>query len=204
MKSILCILFIFSGHFIVSAQTVNSGPEFQVIYIDNSRPSVNDGFSEGMAALLKENIEKLSDTSVHFLVYLSDKQNFTVYTSTSELKKVLDRVYSGQTQFPDKQAYDIARIKDELSTRMSEMGGKLVFNYYVSEKFVKLATDRPPYLLKFLPQELAAEIGDKVPVEVNVFYPLANKVVNPIETQNTIKFYLSEHAPNIKYTLQSF
>ncbi len=189
----------------VSSFAQKSDKQFHLIYVDNSSSNAQDGFPMSMVDALKAEVEKLQDTSIHFLVYISDQQYYKTVSDVSQLKKVMDKVYSGNTMFPSDQIAELRHLKDELENRTAEIAGaKVTVKFYSSEKLVKQVTSSLPYLFKFLPQQLAAMSGSSSATNVMMFYPTANGLVNPTETSNVLRFYEPVNGSGLNYLVESF
>lgn len=179
--------------------------QFHLIYVDNSSSNTQDGFPMSMVDALKAEVETLKDTSVHFLVYISDQQYYKTVSDVSQLKKVMDKVYSGNTMFPSDQIAELRHIKDELENRTAEIvGAKVTVKFYTSEKLVKQVTSSLPFLFKYLPQQLAAISGSPSSTNVFLCYPTANGLVNPSETSNVLRFYESVGGSQLNYLVESY
>ena len=205
MKKQFLFILLILGVVELNAQTGHLKKKFEIIYIDDSRLNNQDGFTDKLVERLRSNVQELSDTgNVTFILYYSDSKNYSTYSTYDDAKKVLEKIYTKSTQYPYDQIFEVKTIKDELITRLNELNGDIEFNFYVSEKFVKLISEKPAYLVNYLPGEILALAKPLNPITVNINFPVANKIVNISETQNILNFMQDQNKPQIKYHISAF
>jgi hypothetical protein len=186
------------------AQSGHARKKFEFIYIDDSHTSSQDGFTDKLVEQLRNNIQDFADTNVAFILFYSDGKSYSTYSNYEDAKKILEKIYIGSTMYPYDQPFEVKTIKQELLTRLDELNGEIEFNFYVSEKFVKMISEKPAYLVNFLPSEISALTKKVNPIYVNINFPLANKLVNVSETQNILSFMQNPAAPKVKYVVNAF
>jgi len=203
-RLVIAVVFCISFFFSVNAQQ-NITYGFNVVYIDNSKPTSNDGFTDDLREIVYKNLERLESDSLSFFVFYSNGEKFMIASDSQGIKPIKGAIYNQPTIFTNNQIYEVAKIKDELFDRIKEMRKNIVFDFFVSEKLVKQITGQPAYLFKLLPLEVLNQFEpNSITAKVNIHYPTANKVVNQKEAENVLNFYNNRAKSMIKYTLKVY
>ncbi len=201
---IFTFIILFSNLALNSSAQATIQNKFEFIYIDNSRSNNQEGFTDKLVERLRQNIEELKDTSINFIIYFSNNKEYSIYSTRAEATKVLDKIYAQATQYPYNQITEVKTIKEEVSSRIKEMNGKIEFNFYVSEKFVKLISEQPSYLANFFPHEIGALLRKNELINVNINFPIANNTVNLASTNAALGFMAHSTSVKLNYKITPY
>ena len=176
---------------------------YHVIYVDNSRVTTEDGLNDMVFTKLLAQFDAIkANPADKFLFFVSNGKSFTYTDNQNSVEKMIEQAFLNNPQKMPDQAYDLGKLRDNLSRSLTGFKGQVKFTAYVSENLAYKVADSYSPLFSFFPAELMAISGQNA-LALALYYPKLNGRVKEDALLQSLNFYnTGEFQSNITFTVK--